>query len=164
MLLHVQNVYFVYNVLGNRTRFSYTAESLLEKLTYGNGASQSLSYDLAGNVTAKTDAEGHAKQYLYDKVNRLTGVIDQLGNKTAYAYDPLDNIAKVTDALRHMTSYTYDKQGNLLTETDALGNAVGFFALCSEVLRFCPVYRILAIRPNSWPVRRLRSLQAIRLG
>ena len=48
--------------LGNRTTFSYTAESLLEQVTYANGASQSLSYDLAGNVIGETDAEGNAKE------------------------------------------------------------------------------------------------------
>ena len=57
--------------LGNQTTFSYTAESLLEQVTYANGASQSLSYDLAGNITGETDAEGNAKQCQYDKANRL---------------------------------------------------------------------------------------------
>ena len=112
--------------LGNETHFSYTAESLLEKVTYANWASQSLTYDPAGNVIAETDAEGNTKQYQYDKVNRLTAVIDELGNKTSYKYDALDNIAQITDALKHITRYTYDKNGNLLTETDALGNRVQY--------------------------------------
>lgn len=112
--------------LGNRTTFSYTAESLLEQVTYANGASQSLSYDLAGNVIGETDAEGNAKQYQYDKANRLIAVIDEMGGKTAYAYDAMDHIVQVTDALRHTTKYTYDKAGNLTSETDALGNKVRY--------------------------------------
>ncbi len=49
------------DALGNATAFAYTAESLLEMVTYANGATQSLTYDLAGNVTAETDAEGNTK-------------------------------------------------------------------------------------------------------
>ena len=112
--------------LGNQTTFSYTAESLLEQVTYANGASQSLSYDLAGNITGETDAEGNAKQYQYDKANRLIAVVDELGGKTSYAYDAMDHIVQVTDALRHATKYTYDKDGNLTSETDALGNRVQY--------------------------------------
>ena len=77
--------------LGNQTTFSYTAESLLEQVTYANGASQSLRYDLAGNITGETDAEGNAKQYQYDKDNRLIAVVDELGGKTSYAYDAMDH-------------------------------------------------------------------------
>ena len=112
--------------LGNQTTFSYTAESLLEQVTYANGASQSLSYDLAGNITGETDAEGNAKQYQYDKANRLIAVVDELSGKTSYAYDAMDHIVQVTDALRHATKYTYDKDGNLTSETDALGNRVQY--------------------------------------
>ena len=43
--------------MGNTTAYAYTAEELLEKVTYANGVSQSLTYDLAGNVTSETDAE-----------------------------------------------------------------------------------------------------------
>ena len=95
-------------------------------MTYANGASQSLSYDLAGNIIGETDAEGNAKQYQYDKANRLIAVVDELGGKTSYAYDAMDHIVQVTDALRHATKYTYDKDGNLTSETDALGNRVQY--------------------------------------
>ena len=60
-------------------------------MTYANGAAQTLSYDLAGNVVAETDAEGNAKQYQYDNVNRLIAVVDELDGKTTYTYDALDN-------------------------------------------------------------------------
>ena len=96
------------------------------QVTYANGASQSLSYDLAGNIIGETDAEGNAKQYQYDKANRLIAVVDELGGKTSYAYDAMDHIVQVTDALRHATKYTYDKDGNLTSETDALGNRVQY--------------------------------------
>ena len=95
-------------------------------MTYANGASQSLSYDLAGNIIGETDAEGNAKQYQYDKANRLIAVVDELGGKTSYAYDAMDHIVQVTDALRHATKYTYDKDGNLTSETDALGHKVQY--------------------------------------
>lgn len=95
-------------------------------MTYANGASQSLSYDLAGNIIGETDAEGNAKQYQYDKANRLIAVVDELGGKTSYAYDAMDHIVQVTDALRHATKYTYDKDGNLTSETDALGHRVQY--------------------------------------
>lgn len=109
---------------GSTTVFSYTPESLLERITYANGSRQSLTYDPAGNITAETDAEGYTKKYHYDAVNRLVGVTDELGNRTSYTYDPTDQIAQVRDALGHITSYTYDANGNLTSETDALGNTV----------------------------------------
>ena len=67
--------------LGNQTRFAYTVENLLEQVTYANGATQSLTYDLAGNVISETDGEGNTKQYQYDRVNRLTAVIDEAGKR-----------------------------------------------------------------------------------
>lgn len=49
------------------------------RVTYANGATQSLTYDLAGNVISETDGEGNTKRYRYDRVNRLTAVIDEEG-------------------------------------------------------------------------------------
>ena len=132
--------------LGNRTTFSYTAESLLEQVTYANGASQSLSYDLAGNVIGETDAEGNAKQYQYDKANRLIAVIDEMGGKTAYAYDAMDQIVQVTDALRHTTKYTYDKAGNLTSETDALVSSGRISPAAALAARRCAA-RTISGRP-----------------
>ena len=50
----------------------WTAESQLEQVACANGVEQRLTYDLAGNVIAETDADGSTKQQRYDRMNRLT--------------------------------------------------------------------------------------------
>src|ERR1043166_4665286 len=69
---------------------------------------QTLTYDTAGNVIAKTDARSNTTRYTYDLANRLVSITDPLYNVTRFAYDGVGNRTSVTDARNNITSFEYD--------------------------------------------------------
>lgn len=99
-------------------------------------------YDVMGNRTSSTDAEGRTTTYTYDALNRLLTVttpavtnaagnsvsyttsyaydgvgnqitvIDNNGNRTSTVYNPDNLVRQVTDASGHITQYAYDADLN----------------------------------------------------
>lgn len=79
------------------------------------------SYDLAGNLTARIDAEGKVTAYAYDSLNRLVKVTDPAGGITTYSYDNRDNLIALTDAENQTTGFAYDRNNRLIRETRPMG-------------------------------------------
>jgi RHS repeat-associated protein len=83
------------------------------------------SYDLAGNVTTTTDAEGRVTAFEYDNINRLVRTTLPHPDSTATAngpvteqvYDSAGNITMVIDSLGRVTTRSFDRLNRLLTET-----------------------------------------------
>ncbi|MDR1282341.1 MAG: VWA domain-containing protein, partial [Opitutaceae bacterium] len=73
-------------------------------------------YDLAGQVTATTDALGNRTTYEYDGAGRRTKVTSPTGQVTRSTYDAAGNLSAVTDAAGNITRHYYDA-GNRRTET-----------------------------------------------
>ena len=78
-------------------------------------------YDAAGNLTAKTDAEGRVTAYAYDLFNRLVKVIDADHRATHYNYDKRDNLIALTDAQNQTTRFEYDRNNRLVKEIRPMG-------------------------------------------
>ncbi|HEV3317820.1 MAG TPA: hypothetical protein VG488_12655 [Candidatus Angelobacter sp.] len=90
------------------------------------GQSELYSYDVAANLTARTDFNGHTTTYTYDTMNRLTaktadaffsqGACAPVSGSTpacgatqvSYTYTPTGRRASMTDA-SGTTTYTYDR-------------------------------------------------------
>ncbi|RJQ65600.1 MAG: hypothetical protein C4519_27615, partial [Desulfobacteraceae bacterium] len=83
-------------------------------------------YDSAGNLTAKTDAQGRTTTYAYDLLNRLSQVIDADGRWTAYTYDKRDNLIALTDAEDHTTRFEYDRNNRLVKEIRPMGEETSY--------------------------------------
>src|SRR5258708_7654511 len=134
---------FAYDGLGRRL----TAQDLHDPAdtTFGNWT---YTYDDAGNLTQRLDANNQTVVYVYDDINRiqteglfglpasvtysydagidgkgrLTGIITATLTQTNI-YNPLglvSNAAKTINAINYQTSYAYDRQGNqvLITNPD----------------------------------------------
>ena len=119
-------VYAEYDALG---RVVETAESTPGHVT-------ATDYDLLGQRTDLTDAEGRGTRYGYDRLGRLitvtesysaTGPTDHQTNVvTEYSYDLVGNLVAVEDGLGHTTVYTYDAVSRRVGERDAVGNVTTY--------------------------------------
>ncbi len=95
--------------------------NVLSRTVYPDGPAQPAiseyyAYDIAGNVTAKTDPNGNTTQYEYDGLNRLTKTILPDGTSAAATYSYFDQ--PVSEKL-------YDADGQLRYTRTALGNEKG---------------------------------------
>jgi YD repeat-containing protein len=115
--------YVTGNTVGDagQTLRSHTAE----------GVVSTASYDLAGRLTSRADADGNATLYGYDGLSRLVSVTVPDGRRVEQHHDLLGNTTghlfySAADALLGQTAYTYDKEGRLLTEASPRGVAGGY--------------------------------------
>ena len=93
--------------LGNRT-----------VLTSPDTGIANLIHDLAGNVTARTDARGKTSTYAYDTLNRVTRISFTSGAETTFLYDKLADGTVVPNAVGQLTRIT-DESGSTNFSYDA---------------------------------------------
>ncbi|MBB2488057.1 RHS domain-containing protein, partial [Mitsuaria sp. WAJ17] len=120
-----------------------SSQQLLDTTASGGAARvQSLSYDLAGRVIARTGGYGKVEKFAYNAFGKRTESADRLGGKTlirydargnvidvenakgahyGFEYDKADRLVKEVKPLGQTTRYEYDAGGNLLRKTDPLG-------------------------------------------
>ncbi len=158
---------------GETTHFAYDADGWIDTVTFPNGnvahtthdaagrvttndlvdatgnllAAYEAQYDLRGNRTALTEADGFTRTYQYDALSRLTEErisdpnqagedvflfeYDAVGNRVRSTFNNEDTIAvyDVTDRLEttetaaEITTYHYDANGNLIREDRPDGSA-----------------------------------------
>jgi YD repeat-containing protein len=95
----------------------------VSKLTYGNGRTQTRSYDLdyAIDRIASSEASGWTQDYGVDAVGNLTSILG-IGSNNRFRYDGLDRLTHA-DNTSNVTQrgFAYDKTGNRTESTDAVG-------------------------------------------
>jgi RHS repeat-associated protein len=127
-----ENLTRVINPDGSEVTNEYEhAHNRLAKSTNERGVVTRYTYDGAGNLLRKTEAEGtpseRVTEYTYDSDgNRLsTKVLGDASTAealTAMTYDANGNMATLTDAEGNVTRFTtHDVMGNVLTKEDARG-------------------------------------------
>jgi len=144
---------YVQDTNGNRITAGYTG-GLLTSLAHSSGQFLTLSYNVAGLVSAITDSDGRTTTYSYDPTNQyLVSVTDFNGQTTSYSYDTGTSpttahaLLAVTNPDGSHDYFSYDAQGRLadahrdggaedtafsyyegqVTATDALGDATNYY-------------------------------------
>jgi RHS repeat-associated protein len=103
------------------TTYDYDPANRLSKVTQtlatapGGQAITQYTYDVAGNLTAITDANNNTTTYEYDDFGRLQRQVSPVSGTTTYAYDPAGNLLSTTDANTASTTRTYDALNRALT-------------------------------------------------
>ena len=108
---------------------------------------ESSSYDPAGNLSVRTDAEGNRVKFDYDLAGRNTRITSAGGSTQDFTYDAAGNVERATDGMGETTQfindmwgratevvradgeterYVYDHAGNVIAATDAEGNTVTY--------------------------------------
>ena len=83
-------------------------------------------YDLVGNLTTITDANGHTTTFSYDLLDRLTGEVNPLNHTWQYAYDPVGNLTQRIDAEGQLTTYNYNADHLLTAIAYPDGSSISF--------------------------------------
>lgn len=126
---HSARALTVTDALGRPKKLSYDARGRLAGVEERNRESgvwqsyvTSYSYDLLGNLTGLTDADGNVRAFAYDKLGRRTSAHDlhALGDATFgvwnYAYDAAGNPTLETNPDGGTVTRTYDAFGRLKTQ------------------------------------------------
>ena len=108
---------------------------------------ESSSYDPAGNLSVRTDAEGNRVKFDYDLAGRNTRITSAGGSTQDFTYDAAGNVECATDGMGETTQfindmwgratevvradgeterYVYDHAGNVIAATDAEGDTVTY--------------------------------------
>lgn len=111
------------------TGASYAPFGPLTGLSYGNGLSESRTFDhdyRAAKVTVTGKSTVQSLTYGYDNDNNVLSVGDGVtaANNQSFTYDPLDRMISASGAYGSL-NYSYDANGNRLTDATAASSVDG---------------------------------------
>ncbi|MFZ6682213.1 RHS repeat-associated core domain-containing protein [Undibacterium sp. Tian12W] len=112
---------------GNTTQYAYDPVGRLNQVTQTNAATQQQTiygYDVNGNKTSQTDAQGHTTSWTYDANSRVTSRTLPAGQAESFAFDVAGNLTQKTDFAGKVTSYVYDVLGQLIQANYPDGSSV----------------------------------------
>ncbi len=75
-------------------------------------------YDAAGRLATRTDAQGSTTSYAYDDNARTVTATDSLGTVSVVTYDAAGRVASRTDGSGKVTAYGYNADGEVKSVTD----------------------------------------------
>ncbi|MBP3620458.1 MAG: hypothetical protein J6J16_01710, partial [Lachnospiraceae bacterium] len=97
---------------GNTTTIKSDYRCKILSITTSDGASESYTYDEAGNKTSVTDVDGNTSYYTYDDIGRVIGMEDD-DEKVTYTYDIYGNLISISSDKGEQVNLTYDALGNI---------------------------------------------------
>jgi RHS repeat-associated protein len=124
---------FVPGSSNQTTSYIYNEKGWLAKFVGACcGMNISFTYDNAGNLIERKDANGNVYKYTYDNRGNYLTVTDPLNNVTTYSYtSDFNEVAGITDPLGNAYSMNYDTKGNMLQLTKP-GNLQNIFTYGSN--------------------------------
>ncbi len=104
------------------TLTSYDAAGRVSQKRDANGWTTTYGYDRAGQHTQSNDALGGAAPSAYDLAGQPTSSRNALGAQSNSAYNSVGEVTQTTDAAGGVTTSAYDAAGNQTSTTDPLGH------------------------------------------
>ncbi|MDE6533752.1 MAG: FG-GAP-like repeat-containing protein [Muribaculaceae bacterium] len=108
-----------------RTTFTYDGFRRRKSMADPSQGSRSWSYDVAGNISEETDANGRTISYSYDSYNRLAKCVTPEFS-TTYSYDSYGALNGKTSTNQTSVSYTYDGFGRVIREIEVAASRYSF--------------------------------------
>jgi YD repeat-containing protein len=100
---------------GHTTEFTYNLGGEQTRKTWADGTFQEYIYDAAGNLIQLGLEDNHANAFFVDDMNRVERAAYFDGTEYRFFYTPTGNIDYVTDAAGNvLNEYVYDARGNLM--------------------------------------------------
>lgn len=112
--------------LGDHTEITYDLDGNETSDTDADGNTTTYGYDADNELTKTTQPNGTTLQDGYDADGNLTSQTDGAGHTTNYGYDAFNELSSVTDPLSRETTYGYDPDGNLTSLTDPQGRTTTY--------------------------------------
>ncbi|BAZ48519.1 YD repeat protein [Nostoc sp. NIES-4103] len=113
-------------VNGQRTTYEYDLTGNLTATTYADGTTETSTYNAISQVISAKDRLNQVFTYKYDDVGRLIETTYPDQTKSTTTYDAVGNILSETSATGIKSSYTYDPVGNRTSYTDGLNRTSTF--------------------------------------
>ena len=141
-------VEWVFWGVSQTTRYEYDLNGNLTKITDANGNVRTFGYDWAGRRISTTDPDAGTSTYTYDADDRLVSTVDGRGQKLSYVYDDLGRRtatwAGEVGTGTKLAQWTYDTvaKGQLTSSTAYAGGN----AYTDEVLAYDAAYRPTSTR------------------
>jgi RHS repeat-associated protein len=108
--------------MGHVTEFEYGgAYSNLLWARDARGNTTHYAYDITGNLTGITYADGTAESYAYDAFGNASGWMNRRGDAISYTYNDRGQLTQVTYPGGISSTYTYDGAGRLIATADDNG-------------------------------------------
>ncbi|MCP3939447.1 MAG: hypothetical protein GY708_29220, partial [Actinomycetia bacterium] len=99
------------------TTFAYDSLDRVTTTIAPDGSSNSVTYDLLGRVTSRTDVLGRVTSMTYDSMGRLVRTDHPDGTSETQTYDAEGHLLTQSDRAGRSTTVTYDAAGRLQTTT-----------------------------------------------
>jgi RHS repeat-associated protein len=110
---------------GAITEYKYNTMGLVVEIKDSQGVT-TIEYDVYGNRTSYTDAEGRTTTATFDDASRMLSTTGPLGNVIEFTHDDNGNLLSESDGEGHVRTFEYDEQDRLIKRTDFAGNVWTF--------------------------------------
>jgi RHS repeat-associated protein len=132
---------FITDALGNTTTFTYTGQAQtfahpddakdaaftfynVTDIGYGDGTTESYTYDATGNLLTVEDRRGETQTYTYNARGQMLTRTNPAGGALTFTYNADGTLASSTDSDHGVTTYSYDGYKRLVTTTLPDGSSV----------------------------------------
>ena len=118
----------VLNGYRHRINYDYDNFERVNKVTYGDGTTESATYcNSCGVKTSTTDRAGRTTTYVPDALRRITSARDSAGSGTKMTYDAVGRLVKMTDSAGRETLWLRNNRGQVKEKRFFNGDTELFF-------------------------------------
>ena len=111
---------------GSVVDYRYDDNRLLQQILVNGIATNTYTYDIAGNLATATDSNGASIRYSSDQDGNLTSIIDANGNRIDFGYNATGLQNRITYADGSHESFAYNSEGTLQSAINRRGQLTSY--------------------------------------